>query len=217
MKIKNIDNAKSIHHKALEKGITEKEAFKIGKEKYLFKYNSGNEEVAAYYVSKMFGFNLVPQTFLAERNGQIGSCQKLIPDFKEHHFFENEYEEMEDIYRPIEISLAKMFDYLIYATDRHDGNYGRTESSKKLWLVDNAFNFGEKRNGRSFLGFRNWWLNEQHLTKCQIGAIMKIEKKLEVAKKTLSSLLTRDQLSGFVGRAKKLIKHYHNQMKRGAK
>lgn len=98
-------------------------------------------ERAAYLVDRFLGFNLVPPTVIREIDGEVGSMQQFIPDSKTGKEVPY-YERDKDILQQQLIKLW-IFDYIIYNSDRHDGNFLVKSKENKLYAIDNGLSFGD--------------------------------------------------------------------------
>lgn len=94
-------------------------------------------ERAAYLLDKFLGFDLVPETVIRTLNGQQGSMQRFIPDAK------SGYETSGEVLQRNQQQLRKlwMFDYVLWNSDRHDGNL-LFDGQEKLHAIDNGLSFG---------------------------------------------------------------------------
>ena len=92
-----------------------------------------NREVCVYELDQLFKLNLVPETVYKTVDGEIGSAQKWISHTIHPGFVPPEQR------IDVEISRAKIFDYLISNTDRHQGNFLFKENH--LILIDHGCAF----------------------------------------------------------------------------
>lgn len=102
-------------------------------------------ERAAYLVSRILDFDLVPPTVIREVNGEIGSAQEFIPDAK---FYSDYFHEGPKILKS-ELKKLSVFDYIIWNSDRHDQNFLIT-SNEKVHAIDNGLSFSQD-------GLRLFW------------------------------------------------------------
>ena len=93
-------------------------------------------EVAAFVVSDLLGWDLVPPTVFRRKKAPLGpgSIQYFIEYDPETHFFT-----LEDNNRQ-ELSKVVLFDLLINNADRKSGHL-LMDSEGKLWLIDHGLSF----------------------------------------------------------------------------
>jgi len=93
-------------------------------------------ELLAFSIDKILGFGLVPPTVFREVGGQKGTLQMFIENGKIAGSYGRNWPEAvneQDIFR------AAVFDLLINAQDRHEGNFLVDPVSKKIWLIDHDY------------------------------------------------------------------------------
>ncbi len=93
-------------------------------------------EVAAYQVSELLGWELVPPT-LYRRKGPLGagSLQHFIECDAEYHYFKFSTEDRDRL-RPV-----VLFDLMINNADRKGGHILKETSDGHLWLIDHGICF----------------------------------------------------------------------------
>ncbi len=103
------------------------------------RYTLSKREVAAFVVSSLLSWNLVPTTVYRQENTPYGagSLQLFIPHDPNIHYFNL-------ISKPVTtIQKIILFDYLINNADRKGGHLIQDEN-KKLWLIDHGLCFSEE-------------------------------------------------------------------------
>ncbi len=93
-------------------------------------------EVAAFQVSEILGWDLVPPTVFRKKNTPLGpgSVQQFIEHDPEYHYFRFEEEDKQRL-RPV-----ALFDLLINNADRKGGHV-LADSNHHLWLIDHGICF----------------------------------------------------------------------------
>jgi len=107
-------------------------------ERPLWDFPSGlaRREVAAYELSKVLGWELVPPTVLREGPAGEGSVQRFVDaDFSEHYFTLREDERHDDAFRKL-----CAFDLVANSTDRK-GGHCLIDEDGHIWAIDNGLSF----------------------------------------------------------------------------
>ena len=107
-------------------------------ERPLWDYPSGlaRREVAAYELSKAFGWELVPPTVLRDGPAGEGSVQRFVDaDFSEHYFTLREDERYDDAFRRL-----CAFDLVANSCDRK-GGHCLVDEDHHIWAIDNGLSF----------------------------------------------------------------------------
>jgi len=103
-------------------------------------------EVAAYLLSELLGYHMVPVTVLREDGPHgRGSLQQYIEYDVEYHYF-NFTEEDKQLLKPV-----MLFDLLINNADRKGSHVFFEDSSHKLYLIDHGVCFHEDDKLRSVI------------------------------------------------------------------
>lgn len=152
-------------------------------------------ERAAYLVSRFFGFDLVPTTTIRELDGEEGSIQEFIPDAQLG------YEVSQPFSKAIEPELIKLwiFDYIIYNSDRHGGNF--LVRGDKLYAIDNGLTFGADYL-RFFRNFFDQPLSEEMIRK--IENFISWQDGREILRDLLLELLPFDEVEACFKRVEKI-------------
>lgn len=100
-------------------------------------------ELMAYGIDKILEFGLVPTTILRTIGKHKGTLQRRI-----RNFYDGYDKDWSSKTNPEEIRRAAIFDYLLDAGDRHDGNFLIDSDTGKLCLVDHDFSMFLENNTR---------------------------------------------------------------------
>jgi hypothetical protein len=93
-------------------------------------------EVAAFILSDLLGWNLVPPTVFRRKNAPLGpgSAQLYIEHDPDYHYFTFEEKDREHL------PMVMLFDLLINKADRKSGHL-LVDPEGKLWLIDHGLSF----------------------------------------------------------------------------
>lgn len=93
-------------------------------------------EVAAFILSDLLGWNLVPPTVFRRKNAPLGpgSAQLYIEHDPDYHYFTFEEKDREHL------PMVMLFDLLINNADRKSGHL-LVDPEGKLWLIDHGLSF----------------------------------------------------------------------------
>jgi hypothetical protein len=94
-------------------------------------------EMIAKTLDKFLGFNLVPPLVKRVINGQSVILEYFLVDSKLATYFTNPDNHWSKIINSKELIKAAVFDYLIGAKNRHNGNFLVNSETGKIWLIDN--------------------------------------------------------------------------------
>lgn len=96
-------------------------------------------EVAAYRLDRLIGLGMVPPTVIKSIRGGEGSLQLWIPDcFSERDRVERHIEVPDRQGFKQAIARMRVFDALIYNTDRNQGNILVSRRDGRVWLIDHS-------------------------------------------------------------------------------
>ncbi|MBI4158029.1 MAG: hypothetical protein HY505_00170 [Candidatus Yanofskybacteria bacterium] len=90
-------------------------------------------ELLASSVNEVLGFKLVPPIVFREIEGQKGTLQTFVNNGE---IADNYGGNWPEVVAESEILKAAVFDFLINAQDRHEGNFLVDPDSEKIWLID---------------------------------------------------------------------------------
>ncbi len=118
-------------------------------EQPLWDFPSGSlakREVAAFEVSEILGWDLVPPTVFRKKNAPLGpgSVQQFIEHDPEYHYFRFDEEDKQRL-RPV-----ALFDLLINNADRKGGHV-LADSNHHLWLIDHGICFHSESKLRTVI------------------------------------------------------------------
>jgi len=103
-------------------------------------------EVAAYELSEMLGWRIVPETIVRDGPFGLGSLQRFVPaDFSQHHFTLVEDEDTHDQLRTI-----CAFDVVSNNADRKSGHCLAGDDGS-IWAIDNGLSFHEEPKLRTVI------------------------------------------------------------------
>ncbi len=103
-------------------------------------------EVAAYLLSEMLGWNLVPPTVLREAEYGLGSVQLFIPHDPKIHYFNVRYSASHAGF----LRRLALFDYIANNADRKSGHC-LEDSEHKLWAIDHGICFHARYKVRTVI------------------------------------------------------------------
>lgn len=155
-------------------------------------------EVAAYELSRLLGLDNVPPTVLRTIGGDHGSLQLWIEGSMSDSVRLKQRKNPPDGTRwSRQMYVMKVFDELIYNTDRNLGNI-LSDRDWKLWMVDHTRAFRSSHELMSpeqiFRCERNLWENLQKLDE-------------GVAKNRLKKYLGPEEIRGLLKRREKLVSY----------
>ena len=90
-------------------------------------------ELLAYSIDQVLEFGLVPPVVPRDLKEKRGTLQKFVEDAE---IAENYGDNWPEVVAESEILKAAVFDFLINAKDRHEGNFLVDPESEKIWLID---------------------------------------------------------------------------------
>lgn len=92
-------------------------------------------ERATYLVDLFLGLDLVPPTTIREIDNQAGSIQQFVEDASVSFLYEGA------IKKEWRIKLA-VLDYVVWNSDRHEGNFLIKNDGTRIFAIDNGLTFG---------------------------------------------------------------------------
>lgn len=169
-------------------------------EQPLWDFPSGtlaNREVAAFLISEVLGWRLVPSTVL--RNGPygLGSVQLFVDFAPDGHYFN-----FTEIEKEICRSVAA-FDYVINNADRKGGHIVRSNDGN-IWLIDHGVCFHCEEKLRTVL----WDFAGERLTNHMLSDIADLATAINSPSKLaneLRKLLSMSEIEALLGRAANLV------------
>ncbi len=171
----------------------------VGGERPLWDFPPGlfRREIAAYRMSQLLGWDLVPVT-LERSHDQLGtgSLQLFIQaDFSLTYFelFE------QNQYRDQLVRLA-IFDILVNNSDRKAGHV-LIDSREKIWAIDNGLSFHEEPKLRTVI----WDFQGEPIEKSLIAQIESALSRPDRLNEQLEGLITERELKALSTRARALV------------
>jgi hypothetical protein len=164
-------------------------------------------ERAAYLVDKFLGFDLIPPTVIRTINGAEGSFQQFVPDAETLFARElvgtqwkrkgrKERERIKGGQLQGELLKLWIFDYIIYNSDRHGGNF--LVKDDKVYAIDNGLAFAPDKLRRNYGKF--WDVSIPDELKEKFESFLSQEDKQKVLKDLLSELLKPGEVEACLGR-----------------
>jgi uncharacterized repeat protein (TIGR03843 family) len=167
----------------------------IAGERPLWDFPDGNlasREVAAFYISELGNFNIVPKTVLRDGPFGIGAVQEWV-DIDEDFDVTSCAQSAN-----LQIREMALFDALVNNADRKFGHILYVDE-QKIFGCDHGVTFHEENKLRTVL----WQFADSELMP---GEILKIEKCLDlIDEKYLTTLITSKEIDSLRNRGRQLI------------
>jgi len=167
----------------------------IAGERPLWDFPNGNlasREVAAYYISELGGFSVVPKTVLRDGPFGLGAVQEWIPtkeDFDTSVFAQSENPR---------IRVMALFDAVVNNADRKFGHILYV-NDREIFGCDHGVSFHEENKLRTVL----WQFSDKDLSDSEI---LQLQKLLELLDENyLTTLITSTEFEALKMRALALI------------
>ncbi|CAN2197394.1 hypothetical protein MCEMRH37_00664 [Candidatus Nanopelagicaceae bacterium] len=169
----------------------------VAGERPLWDFPDGNlaqREFAAYRISEIGGFGVVPPTVLRDGPFGIGMVQQWI-DIDEEI-------DLAEFYRLDNPELRKMalFDAVVNNTDRKIGHL-LPVSSEKVFGCDHGVTFHEEDKLRTVL----WQWADKSLTDTEVLQLEDLEKLVQSSKAELLELLSENECTALLARINRLL------------
>jgi uncharacterized repeat protein (TIGR03843 family) len=169
----------------------------VAGERPLWDFPDGNlaqREYAAYLISELGGFHLVPPTILRDGPFGIGMVQQWI-DLDESI-------DLAQFYRTDNPELRKMalFDAIVNNTDRKIGHL-LPVSVDRVYGCDHGVTFHEQDKLRTVL----WQWADQPLTLIEIEQLGALEDSLKSSSNELLELITENEFNALLARVNRLL------------
>jgi uncharacterized repeat protein (TIGR03843 family) len=155
-------------------------------------------EVAAYELSELLGWELVPPT-IYRRKGPLGagSLQQYIEHDPEYHYFNFSVEDRQ-LLRPV-----ALFDLLINNADRKGGHILKA-ADNHLWLIDHGVCFHPEDKLRTVVwDFAGEAIPQDLLS--DLSRLIDLEEKEQRVTQNLSGLLRKGDITALLLRARHLV------------
>lgn len=155
-------------------------------------------EVAAYELSELLGWELVPPTIF-RRKGPLGagSLQQYIEHNPEYHYFNFSVEDRQ-LLRPV-----ALFDLLINNADRKGGHILKAADGH-LWLIDHGVCFHAEDKLRTVV----WDFAGEPIPqdlRSDLHHLIDLEEKEQLVTQKLSELLRKGDITALLLRARHLV------------
>lgn len=159
--------------------------------------DSWRTEVAAYELDKLIGLGMVPVTVERTYDGKRGSCQFFIDSvMAEADRVQKKIQPPNGLEWNEQVAKIRLFDNLIYNTDRHLNNL-RITSDWKIRLIDHS---------RSFRPF-DQLKDPKQLTRFSRALLAKLEELNEpILKERMGKYLSPYQIQGLLKRRDAILK-----------
>jgi uncharacterized repeat protein (TIGR03843 family) len=167
----------------------------IAGERPLWDFPDGNlasREVAAYYISEVGNFNVVPKTVLREGPFGIGAIQKWVETSEEADVIE--IAQSQDS----QIRKLALFDTVINNADRKFGHILITPE-QNIFGCDHGVSLHEENKLRTVI----WQFAEQNLSEQEIAQLEELLVAMD--RKVLSNYLTKSEIEAIFTRIRSLI------------
>ena len=167
----------------------------IAGERPLWDFPDGNlasREVAAYYISEVGNFKVVPKTVLREGPFGIGAIQQWVETSEEADVIE--IAQSQDS----QIRKLALFDTVINNADRKFGHILIT-SERNIFGCDHGVSLHEENKLRTVI----WQFAEQNLTEQEIAQLEELLVAMD--RKVLSNYLTESEIEAIFTRIRSLI------------
>lgn len=178
-------------------GATGLAVYKPGRgERPLWDFPRGlyRREAAAWVLSELLGWSLVPETIVRDGPLGVGSVQRFVEaDFEQHYFTLVEDETTHDTFRAM-----AAFDIVANNTDRKSGHCLRTASDGRIFGIDNGLCFHPEPKVRTVI----WEFAGDPLPD---HVRSDLERLPSLLPGPLAPLLDGEELVGVVDRAARLV------------
>jgi uncharacterized repeat protein (TIGR03843 family) len=155
-------------------------------------------EVAAYYLSELLGWELVPPTIFRRKLPLgPGSLQYYIDHDPEYHYFNFEAVDKQRL-KPVVV-----FDLLINNADRK-GSHILKDKDDHLWLIDHGVCFHEEDKIRTVV----WDFAGQEIPADLVKDLRKLAEHLEARDEVwskMAEMISPLEIGGILGRAKRMM------------
>lgn len=158
-------------------------------------WESYQAEVAAYRLDRILGLDMVPPTIERRVESDLGSLQFWVPDCHLYKEVEGKMAMTPDFSQ--QVSRMKMFDNLIYNSDRNAGNF-LIDADKNVVLIDHSRAFVDRKD------LLDKWLPAQ-FDRSLVERLKALDEATLEAE--LDDLLMGGQIESILARRDKLLKY----------
>jgi len=198
-----LDDGKFRHHAHIQTVDITKTSFQTVSGTELNFRDSYKYNIAAYELDKLLELNMVPVS-VERKVGTIGAVTWWVDDT-----LMTELERKKKKLEPPDLSswnqqmyLCRVFDQLIYNTDRNLGNLVITKDWQ-IWLIDHTRAFRTMKDLRSF----------ENLVECDRRLLAKLrELTKDVVKRALDRYLNPSEIEGLLARRDKIVNFFDEQI-----
>ena len=153
-------------------------------------------EAAAWVLSELLGWGLVPETVVRDGPLGEGSVQRFVEaDFEQHYFTLVEDESTHDAFRAM-----AAFDIVANNTDRKSGHCLRSPADGRIYGIDNGLCFHPDPKVRTVI----WEFGGEPIAPALLEDLRRLPSVLPG---DLTPLLDQEELDGVAARAERLVRH----------
>lgn len=157
-------------------------------------------EAAAYQISEMLGWHLVPPTFLREGEYGLGSVQLYIPHDPEVHYFNLRFSAR----HAQTLRHLSLFDYVVNNADRKSGHC-LVDPEQRLWAIDHGICFHARYKLRTVI----WEFEGEAIPDSMLRALVQGAAALrddgDPRTRSLSALLSAAEREALLERLERLL------------
>lgn len=159
--------------------------------------------MAAYELDKLLELNMVPPSVERKVGGHMAAVTWWVDDsMLELDRKKKKIEPLDQHLWNQQMYLCRVFDQLIYNTDRNLGNLLITKDWK-IWMIDHT---------RAFRTMKNME-NPKNLVQCDRKLLAKLrELNKEVLQQRLGHYLTKTEIEGLLSRREQIVKFFDEQV-----
>ena len=152
-------------------------------------------EAAAWVLSELLGWGLVPETIVRDGPRGEGSVQRFVEaDFEQHYFTLLEDESTHDTFRAM-----AAFDIVANNTDRKSGHCLRAHADGRIYGIDNGLCFHPDPKVRTVI----WEFGGEPIAPALLDDLRRLPSALPG---DLAPLLDQEELDGVASRAERLVR-----------
>lgn len=195
-----------LQHDALIQTIDEERPYaNLGRGAELDFRDSYRNNVAAYRLDRLLGLRMVPVSVVRHHDSKRSGFTWWVDDVKmDERTRLKQKVRVPDVERwNREMWAVRVFDQLIYNTDRNLGNL-LIDKKWRIWMIDHtrAFKVFDELKSASNL--------ETHCPRSLLEAMRRLDE--ETLKSSMRDLLSDIQIRGLLGRRDRIVKHFEEQI-----
>ena len=158
-------------------------------------------ETAAYLLSTLLGWDLVPPTVLRSGTRGLGSVQFYVDNDSDAQYFTVQ----SDARYSFSFRQLALFDYMINNADRKSGHC-LVGTDERIWAIDHGICFHHEFKLRTVIWeFSGQSIEQTYLADIEQGRCQLIEQQTEIAAK-FTELLSQDEYSALIERMVDLLR-----------